>query len=78
MAARARPRIEIVQTGPETMTFPWPSVVGQSYQVQHVDEVTSSDWTMDEEVSATKTNVAVAVSWPTQPLQRFYRVVKVN
>jgi hypothetical protein len=68
----------IVQTGPNEVTLSWPAVPGQWYQVQHLDAVTASNWTMDQEISATKTNVAAAVTWPSQQTQRFYRVIKVN
>jgi hypothetical protein len=55
----------------------WPSVVGRIYRVLYNDDLNTSVWTdATGEISATKTNVSVALSASSG--QRFYRVQQVR
>jgi len=57
----------------------WSSVPDLSYRIQHIDEVTASDWT-DEGApyTATTNNVAATVTYTNANAQRFYRVITDN
>jgi hypothetical protein len=69
----------MAQTGASQMTLLFPSVVGQSYQVQYIDTVTASSWTnAGSEVVAVAANTAVNVAFSTSNPQRFYRVITVD
>ena len=55
----------------------WPSVVGRIYRVLYNDDLNTTVWNdASGEISATKTNVSVAI--PTSSGQRFYRVQQVR
>lgn len=55
----------------------WPSVVGRTYRVLYNDDLNTTVWTdATGEISATKTNVSVAL--PALSGQRFYRVQQVR
>lgn len=57
----------------------WPAVVGRTYQVQHRDDVASGSWANSTgEISATKTNVAIAVTMPGGVTNRFFRVAQLR
>jgi hypothetical protein len=69
----------MAQTGASQMTLQFPTVVGQSYQVQYIDTVTATNWTnAGSEVAAVAVNTAVNVAFSTGNPQRFYRVITVD
>lgn len=65
-----------VQVSSDQIALQWPSVVGSRYQVQYADYLAEpTTWSnLGDELSATKTNVAVTV-WNTNSY-RFFRVVQ--
>lgn len=68
---------DIVRTSTDQIMLVWPSVVGQTYQLQVTEDLEVPDWgDIGPPISATKTTVAV-VSTP-GGAARFYRVVEVE
>ncbi|MCL4790014.1 MAG: S8 family serine peptidase [Verrucomicrobia bacterium] len=66
-------------TASNKLAFAWPSVVGQLYQVQYLDNFEGASWSnWDGEISATKTNTAVEVDMTGPDGRRFYRVKEVE
>lgn len=55
----------------------WPSLVGQLYQVQFKDDLSSTNWTnLGGQLSATKTNTAIVTTLTN--VMRFFRVAEVQ
>jgi hypothetical protein len=66
-------------TGSNTIAFGWPSVVGQLYQVQYLDNLEGATWSnWDGEICAVKTNTAVEVDMTGPDGRRFYRLMEVE
>lgn len=80
--AQSKPPLVISQpavTGSNKLAFAWPSVVGQLYQVQYLDNLEAASWSnWDGEISAIKTNTAVEVDLSGPDGRRFYRVKEVE
>jgi hypothetical protein len=80
--AQSKPPFIISQTSVTTsnkLAFAWPSVVGQLYQVQSLNNLEGASWTnWDGEISATKTNTAVEVDMSGPDGRSFYRVMEVE
>lgn len=80
--AQNKPALVISQpsvTASNKLAFAWPSVVGQLYQVQYLDNLEGASWSnWDGEISATKTNTAVEVDMTGPDGRRFYRVKEVE
>jgi subtilisin family serine protease len=65
----------IAMLSSNVVAMKWNSVVGRVYRVQHRDDVASGSWSNDTgEISATKTNVSVALTFPSGLTNRFYRI----
>ena len=80
--AQSKPSIIISQpsaTASNKLAFAWPSVVGQLYQVQYLNDLEGATWSnWDGEVCATKTNTAVQVDMTGPAGRRSYRVMEVE
>ena len=80
--AQSKPPLFISQpsvTASDNLAFAWPSVVGQLYQVQYLNNLEGATWSnWDGEISATKTNTAVQVDMTGPAGRRFYRVMEVE
>ena len=80
--AAAKPALVLSQptvTGSNTIAFGWPSVVGQLYQVQYVDNLEGASWSnWNGEISAITTNTMVEVDMTGPEGRRFYRVMEVE
>ncbi len=61
-----------------TVALKWASDVGRVYRVQYNNDLTSTNWQYSSnEISATKTNTAIAIS-ATGTSKQFYRIVQVR
>ncbi len=68
---------QIVQTATNQLAIGWPAVVGQTYQVQSLAALATTNWaTVDGIISARLTNVVVSVPLNATNSQQFYRVVQ--
>ena len=80
--AVAKPPLVLSQptvTGSNTIAFGWPSVVGQLYQVQSLDNLEGASWSdWGGEISAISTNTMVEVDMTGPDGRRFYRVMEVE
>jgi len=81
-AATAKPPLVIQQpalTATNKIALRWPSVVGQRYQIEFNDSLTSGSWSnIGPEVSARLTNVISEVTYNASQTQRFYRIREVE
>jgi hypothetical protein len=81
-AATAKPPLLIQQlalTATNKIALRWPSVVGQRYQIEFKDSLTSGAWSnIGPEVSARLTNVFSEVTYNVAQTQRFYRLREVE
>jgi hypothetical protein len=70
---------QIVQVSTNVLAIGWPSVVGQIYQVQYVNTVSSSNFwqNLGGQFSARLTNVVVGIQFDPASVSQFYRVVQV-
>ncbi|MDX1953109.1 MAG: hypothetical protein SFY81_13085 [Verrucomicrobiota bacterium] len=69
----------MAQTGTNKVAFAWPSVVGQSYQVQYRDNMETASWmNWGGEISAVKTNTAVEAEMNGPNGRRFYRIIELE
>jgi hypothetical protein len=70
---------QIVMVSSNVVALRWESVVGRVYQVLYRDDVASGTWqNATSEISATKTNVAVALTIPSGVTNRFYRLAQLR
>ncbi|MDH7504214.1 MAG: S8 family serine peptidase, partial [Verrucomicrobiota bacterium] len=80
--AQAKPPLVLSQpsvTASNKLAFSWPSVVGQLYQVQYLNNLEGASWTnWDDVICAISTNTAVEVDMDGPDGRRFYRVVEVE
>lgn len=81
-AATTKPPLVIQQialTATNKIALRWPSVVGQRYQTEFKDSLTSGSWSnIGPEVSARLTNVVLELPYSPAQTQRFYRVRQVE
>jgi hypothetical protein len=79
VAQQAPPLVinQIVRTATNTLAIGWPAVVGQSYQVQSLNALGTTNWAnVDGIISARLTNVVVQIPMSATNNQQFYRVVQ--
>ena len=70
---------QIVQTATNQIAIGWPAVVGQSYQVQSLNALDTTNWAnVDGIISARLTNVVVQIPMSATNSQQFYRVVQLQ
>ena len=69
----------ITQVSSNIVALKWESVVGRVYQVDYRDDVASGAWqAATVEISATKTNVTVALTMPSGVPNRFFRLAQLR
>lgn len=79
VAQQAPPLVinQIVKTATNQIAVGWPAVVGQTYQVQSLNSLGTTNWAnVDGIVSARLTNVVVQIPIAATNSQQFYRVVQ--
>jgi len=78
-AAPALAFTSITQVSSNIVALKWASVVGRVYQVQYRDDVATGAWQLATgEMSASKTNVTVALTMPTGVPNRFFRLAQLR
>jgi hypothetical protein len=70
---------QIVMASSNVVALKWASEVGRVYRVEHRTDVDAGSWSASTgEISATKTNTAVALEVPAETATRFYRLVQLR
>jgi hypothetical protein len=69
----------ILQTASNTLALKWSSEVGRVHRVQYRDDLVSGSWQYSTgEISVTKTNTAVTLTFSPSLTSRFYRIEQVR